>query len=80
MSDDRMTVILEGKELEAAKQWWKTHRCKPDAQRPSDNSNVRYCFTPGGIGTAVVITCLLCSQSENVTDFDVWNVEIVAGL
>lgn len=72
MSGDRMTFILKGKELAAARHWRRTHRCKPDAQRPSSPTDLTYSFTPCGLGTTIVLTCPLCGQSENVTNFEVW--------
>lgn len=30
------------------------------------------CFTPGGLGSVVVVTCNVCSAKENITDFDTW--------
>lgn len=72
MSGDRMIFILEGKELAAAQHWRRMHRCKPGAQPSSTHADFTFSFTPGGLGTAVIVTCLLCGQSENVTNFDAW--------
>lgn len=72
MGGQAMTFELVGKELAEAQQWRASHRCRPDAQASTTRGDFSYSFTPGGLGTTIVLTCHLCGQSKNVTDFEVW--------
>jgi len=31
-----------------------------------------YSFYPGGVGTAIVIRCIICGKEENITNFEHW--------
>lgn len=31
-----------------------------------------YRFYPGGVGTSIIVKCLICEMEENITDFDSW--------
>lgn len=64
--------ILQDQEQQAADDWRDRHPCRPGAQQSADRADFSYTFTPGGIGTVIVIRCLLCEQEENVTDFSCW--------
>lgn len=67
-----MILRLQGKEREAVAIRRATHACNPDARPTVDHSDVSCTFTPGGLGTTIVVRCHLCGQPADCADDDCW--------
>lgn len=61
---------LHGPEIERAKAFEEKH-IKCAKQHPTTiGGHITYHFTPTSIGTAVSISCSLCGEKENITEYD----------
>lgn len=76
------TLKFEASETETAlaNEWIKKHKKKCKILRARRRAGrvpamgdcvLQYCFTPTGVGTALVVRCD-CGESENVTDYGSW--------
>jgi len=61
---------LNGVEQIRVKEFIEKHKgcCCKDAMC----QKFEYRFYPGGIGTNIIIKCLICKEEEDVTDIDCW--------
>ena len=61
---------LHGNEPETATKFAESHKnCR---SRSAMSEKFQYTFIPGGIGTVVIIKCLICGEEKNITDYDIW--------
>ena len=68
---------LNDVEEKRAVAWMKRHweSAHDGVRRPLDaicTQPFTYCFTPTGIGDAVMVRCDVCRKKKNVTDYDCW--------
>lgn len=68
----QFTFVLEGKDLEKAGAWQRDHPCRPAGPLDNTYRSFAYEFSPGGMGTSIIVKCCHCGKEENVTDFDCW--------
>lgn len=64
------TFSLDDVETERENDFIKEHKgcVSPSAM----GEKFSYTFYPGGVGTAIVIKCLICRKEKNITNFDCW--------
>ena len=66
----KRTFEMNEKEYEDAKLFALEH---PNCTTTSAMSErFSYTFIPGGIGTVVIMKCIICGKEKNITDIDCW--------
>ena len=63
--------ILNEKEAKLAKEFECKH-LHPNVNKGSIGGHIEYTFTLTSIGTVCIITCVLCGETKNITDYDSW--------
>ena len=62
---------LTPKELKLAEEFKKRHEHK-DINKGAIGGHISYTFTPNGIFRGAHITCSICGEKENITDYSCW--------
>lgn len=61
---------MNEKEYKEAKQFASEHtNCTTTSAM---GERFSYTFIPGGLGSTVIIRCIICGKEKNVTDIDCW--------
>jgi len=64
-----MKFIITEDEAKNIYDWNKSHKCK--LPQTAIGGNLKYIFTPTGLGTLIMVKCL-CGESYNVRGSDNW--------
>jgi len=76
--DNNIRFALDDVETERALAFMKKHAHKEELKSQGKlafttlGQQFTYEFTPGGLGSGVVIKCNICGESENITNIDNW--------
>lgn len=62
---------LNEKEEVAAKEFEQQHM-HPEVNKGAIGGHINYIFTPTSIRDACVISCDICGEEKNITDYDSW--------
>ena len=62
---------LSEKEEAAANKFEEMHR-HPNIRKGAIGGHLQYTFIPTSVGDTCSIECLICGESENITDYNNW--------